>query len=211
MIQKIIRAIFIMAGLAVFGHLLCGICDCLLIYAGGEKFSFHLMSDNGKMEQVFKKMPLRNPLLSMLLGCLAQCMSSGGYYALHLWMKQFSDVAAAIMLVSAVIFFIPGTAHHVFCGAAEWFYIRLGMTEDARDAITDFFKETSITMIVCYLGLIAFSVTLFVMVVSGATALPAWACVFNILIMGSVLFPLRIGGAGNWAGAIMFLGMIFLI
>ena len=65
--------------IAVLGHLLCGYCDCLLIYAGGEKFNFRLMSDNDKMKQVFTKMPLRNPLLSMLLGCLAMCMSCGGY------------------------------------------------------------------------------------------------------------------------------------
>lgn len=197
--------------IAVFGHLLCGISDCLLMYAGGEKFSFQLMSNNEKMKQVFSKMPLRNPLLSMLLGCLALCMCSCGYYALHLWMKQFSNSASTIMLISAALFFIPGTAHHVFCGVAEWFYIRLGMTEDAREAITDFFKQTSVTMIVCYFGLIAFSVTLFIMVVSGATALPVWGCVFNILLIAVILFPMRIGGAGNWAGAIMFLGMLFLI
>ena len=197
--------------IAFFGHLLCGYCDCLLIYAGGEKFSFRQMTDNGKMKQIFAKMPLRNPLLSMLLGCLAMCMNCCGYYALCLWMKEFSATAAAIMLIYAVLFFIPGTAHHVFCGVAEWFYIRMGMTEEAREAITDFFKKTSITMIVCYLGLIIFSVTLFVMIVSGKTSLPAWTCVFNILLIASVLFPLRIGGAGNWAGAIIFLGLLFLI
>ena len=85
------------------------------------------------------------------------------------------------------------------------------MTEEAREAITDFFKKTSVTMIVCYLGLIIFSVTLFVMVVSGTTVLPRWACVFNILLIASILFPLRIGGAGNWAGAAMFLGLLLLI
>ena len=197
--------------IAIFGHLLCGYCDCLLIYAGGEKFGFRLMSDNEKMKQVFAKMPLKNPLLSMLLGCLAMTLMSGGYYALHLWMKQFSEPAAMVLLISAVVFFIPGTAHHVFCGVAEWFYIRLGMTEEAREGIVDFFKKTSPTMIVCYLGMITFGVTMFVMIVTGATALPAWACVFNSLILAFVLFPLRIGGAGNWAGAGMFLGLLFLI
>jgi hypothetical protein len=85
------------------------------------------------------------------------------------------------------------------------------MTDDAREAITEFFKKTSVTMIACYLGLIVFSITLFVMVVTGATALPSWACIFDILLIASVLFPLRIGGAGNWAGAAMFLGLLFLI
>ena len=197
--------------IAVFGHLLCGICDCLLIYTPSGKFGFQLMKDNDRMREAFRTMPLRNPMLSMLLGVLALLMNSGGYYALHLWMRQFSATAAVIMLIAAATFFIPGTAHHVFCGVAEWFYIRMGMTDDAREAITEFFKKTSVTMIACYLGLIVFSITLFVMVVTGATALPSWACIFNILLIASVLFPLRIGGAGNWAGAAMFLGLLFLI
>lgn len=197
--------------IAVFGHLLCGICDCLLIYTPSGKFGFQLMKDNDRMREAFRTMPLRNPMFSMLLGVLALLMNSGGYYALHLWMRQFSATAAVIMLIAAATFFIPGTAHHVFCGVAEWFYIRMGMTDDAREAITEFFKKTSVTMIACYLGLIVFSITLFVMVVTGATALPSWACIFNILLIASVLFPLRIGGAGNWAGAAMFLGLLFLI
>ena len=196
---------------AVFGHLLCGICDCLLMYTPSGKFGFQLMKDNDKMREAFRTMPLRNPMLSMLLGVLALLMSCGGYFALYLWMRQFSAAASVIMLVSAAVFFIPGTAHHVFCGVAEWFYIRMGMTEEAREAITEFFKKTSVTMIACYLGLIVYSITLFVMVVTGATALPAWACVFNIMLIAAVLFPLRIGGAGNWAGAAMFLGLLFLI
>ena len=197
--------------IALFGHLLCGICDCLLIYTPSGKFGFQLMNDNDKMRETFRTMPLQNPMSSMLLGVLALRMSCGGYFALYLWMRQFSIAAAVIMLIAAAVFYIPGTAHHIFCGVAEWFYIRMGMTENAREAIADFFKKTSVTMVVCYMGLIVLSITLFVMVVTGSTTLPSWACIFNILLIASVLFPLRIGGAGNWAGAIMFLGLIFLI
>ena len=53
--------------------------------------------------------------------------------------------------------------------------------------------------------------SLFVPVVSGWTPLPRWACVFNILPLMLVLMPTRAGGSGNWAGAIMFLGLIFLV
>ena len=197
--------------IAVLGHILCGICDCLLIYTPSGKFEFQLMKDNGKMQEAFRTMPLRNPMLSMLLGVLALLMSCGGYFALCLWMRRFSVTASVIMLAAAAVFFIPGTAHHVICGVAEWFYIRMGMTEEAREAITEFFGKTSVTMIACYLGLIVYSVALFVMVVTGATALPSWAAVFNIMLIASVLFPLRIGGAGNWAGAVMFLGLVFLV
>ena len=204
-------AIKILMLIAVLGHLLCGICDCLLIYTPSGKFGFQLMKDNDKMRNVFRTMPLRNPMLSMLLGVLALLMSSGGYFALCLWMRQFSITAAVTMLIAAAMFLIPGTAHHVICGVAEWLYIRMGMTDDVREVITEFFRKTSVTMIACYLGLIVFSITLFLMVVTGATVLPSWACIFNVLLIASVLFPLRIGGAGNWAGAAMFLGLLFLI
>ena len=197
--------------IALFGHLLCGICDCLLIYTPSGKFGFQLMNDNDKMRETFRTMPLQKPMLSMLLGVLALLMSCGGYFALYLWMRQFSIAAAVIMLIAAAVFYIPGTAHHVICGVAEWFYIRMGMTEDAREAISEFFRKTSVTMIACYLGLIVFGITLFLMVVTGATVLPSWACIFNILLIATVLFPLRIGGAGNWAGAAMFLGLLFLV
>ena len=87
---------------------------------------------------------------------------------------------------------------------------RSGRTEEAWQLITEFFKKTSVTLIVCYLGFLIFGVSLFVPVVSGWTPLPCWACVFNILPLMLVLMPTRIGGSGNWAGAIMFLGILLL-
>ena len=42
------------------------------------------------------------------------------------------------------------------------------------------------------MGLLVFGVTLFIAVVSGATNLPTWACVFNVVPMFLVLMPLRI-------------------
>ena len=90
-------------------------------------------------------------------------------------------------------------------------YVRMGQTEEARQIITEFFKKTSVTMIICYLGFLIFGVSLFVPVVSGGTPLPRWACIFNILPLMLALMPTRVGGAGNWAGAIMFLGLFFLL
>ena len=97
-------AIKILMLIAVLGHLLCGICDCLLIYTQSGKFGFQLMKDNYKMQKVFRTMPLRNPMLSMLLGVLALLMSSGGYFALCLWMRQFSVTAAVTMMIAAAMF-----------------------------------------------------------------------------------------------------------
>ncbi|MCM1100027.1 MAG: hypothetical protein NC079_04810 [Clostridium sp.] len=119
--------------MAFAGHALCWMCDMLLIYAPGGKFNFECLKDNQKMAKVFEGMSLKKPLASMLLGLFALMLSFGGYFALYEWMKQFSAVYAVIMIASAVVFFISGAAHHVFCGAVEWFYIRMGRTEEARE------------------------------------------------------------------------------
>ena len=197
---------------AALGHLLCGYCDCLITYVpGGRKVSFAQLHDNEKMRSTFAKMELSSPLVSMLLGCIALLMCACGYYALSEWMEQYSHTRAVIMLAASALFLIPGAAHHVFCGVTEWFYIRMDMTEEARKACVEFFKKTLPTMYMCYLGLIVFSAVLLVTIASGITSLPIWSCIFNGVLISAVLLPLRIGGAGNWAGAIMFFGLLFLI
>jgi len=196
---------------AFAGHLLCGACDCLLIYLPRGRFRFGDMGDNRKLSAAFDGLPLRNPLLSMLLGCLAMCLFTLGYLALCDWMSAYSAACAALMRVGCVMVATFGMAHHVFCGVPEWLYVRLGRTQEALDIINEFFKKTSVTMIVCYLGFLVFGATLFVAVVTGLTPLPRWACVFNILPLMLALFPLRVGGAGNWAGAIMCAGLFFLM
>ena len=201
----------IMFLIAAAGHLLCGACDCLLTYMPGGRFRIEDMKDNDRLSAAFRNMPLRNPLLSMLLGCLAMFLFAFGYLALADWMRACSETCATLMLISTVMVLTFGMAHHVFCGVPEWLYVKMGRTEEARQLITEFFKKTSVTMIVCYLGFLIFGVSLFVPVVGGWTPLPRWACVINILPIMLVLFPTRIGGAGNWAGAIMFISLLFLI
>jgi hypothetical protein len=48
-------------------------------------------------------------------------------------------------------------------------------------------------------------------VVTGATDLPRWACVFNTLTAFIVLSPTKIPAKGNIANAFMFLGMMIVI
>ena len=38
-----------------------------------------------------------------------------------------------------------------------------------------------------------------------------WTCVFNILPLMLALLPTRVGDSGNWAGAVMFIGLSFLL
>lgn len=95
--------------------------------------------------------------------------------------------------------------------AIEWIYVRLGRTEAAREAVLEFQKKTIATMYAGYAGLLVFVVTLFVMIVSGSTPLPQWTCVFNTLVVMILLLPTKFPAKGNIAGAVMFLGLIFLI
>lgn len=56
-----------------------------------------------------------------------------------------------------------------------------------------------------------FGITLFAAVVFGLMPLPVWACVFNNTLWMLALMPLRVGGFGNWVGALMFLSLLILI
>ena len=207
--MNLVKILFL---IAIAGHLICGCCDCLLTYVpGGKKFDFKKMSDNEAMSDTFAKMPLKNINISMLAGCLAMFMIACGYYGIYLWMTEFSKTYSVIILISIGLFLSFGVAHHVFCGVAEWFYVRMGMTEEARQAVVKFFKDTSITMIGCYIGLITLGVILFIAVVTGSTSLPQWACIVNYIPLAMILFPLHVGGAGNWSGTAMFIGLLLLI
>ena len=207
--MSVVKILFL---IAIAGHLICGCCDCLLTYVpGGKKFDFKKMSDNKAMSDTFAKMPLKNINISMLAGCLAMFMIACGYYGIHLWMTEFSKTYSVIILISIGLFLSFGVAHHVFCGVAEWFYVRMGMTEEARQAVVKFFKDTSITMIGYYIGLITLGVILFIAVVTGSTSLPQWACIVNYIPLAMILFPLHVGGAGNWSGTAMFIGLLLLI
>ena len=206
--MNIIKVLFL---IALVGHILCGICDCLITYVpGGKKFDIKQMADNSKMTEVFKDMPLRNITVSMILGVAAIFMVFGGYYGICLWMSEYSSTSSILILIGASLFATFGVAHHVFCGVAEWFYVRFGLTEDALRGVIEFFKSTASTMIICYIGMALAGVTLFISVVTGTTSLPAWACIFNAIPLTLLFTPFRIGGTGNWCGAIMFAALLIL-
>lgn len=206
--MTMVKTLFV---IALIGHIICFICDLLLIFSPSGRFNFKVIKDNEKMSAVLEKMPSRYPMISMVLGVFAITMMICGYIGICEWMGQFSRVYQQILYISAVICFIPMTAHHVFCGTAEWFYIKLGRTEKARLLVLEFFKKTSPTMIMGGLGLIVFAAAFFIAVVSGSTALPRWGCVFNTIPLVAVLQLLKAPGASNLAGAIMFTGLLFLI
>jgi len=197
--------------IACIGHIVCFFCDRAITYTPNGRFNFKDLQDNERLSALFSGASLKNQLFSMLAGVLALTMASFGYIALYEYVGAYSSVCGTVLLVSLVLFIVSGTAHHVFCGAVEWFYVRMGRTEEARRAILEFFKKTAATMYVCYVGLLAFSITLFVSVVSGITGLPRWACIFNVVPLFIAIFPFRIVGSFNVASAVAFLGLFVML
>jgi hypothetical protein len=198
--------------LAAIGHILCGACDCLLGYSPSGRLDLKGgIKDAGKMREVFKDMPSKFPFISIMAGVYAITMFGFGYLELSRWMEQYSNAAAIVMYISAVVFLGFIMAHHVICGVVEWFYIKLGRTDEARAVVLEFQTKTITTMVIGYLGLAAFVITLFIAVVSGRTSLPQWACVVNTLPLMVVLAPTKLPAKGNIAGAIMYIGLLILI
>ena len=198
--------------IAFIGHVLCGVCDCLLSYTPSGRLDLKgALKDPDKMRTVFADLPLRWPLLSIMLGVYAITAFGFGYLGLSRWMEEFSAAASLIMYISAVVFLISIVVHHIICGLVEWLYIRLGRTNEAREAALEFQAKTIATMITGYLGLMTFITTLFIMTVAGKTTLPQWACVMNTLPVMLILLFTKLPAKGNIAGAIMYLGLFILL
>ncbi len=196
--------------IACLGHVICGITDCMMAYTKDGRFEFSDTKDNGKMKRIFSSMPLKQIELAMIVGVAALFLSGPGYITVSRRIAENSPVVGDIMLVSSLFFLVPISAHHVLCGAAEWFYVRLGRTDEALEVITEFFKKTAVVAI-AYAGLLIFDVALLVMVVTGHTDLPRWACIFNTIPAFLLLAPTKVPAKGNVANAFMFLGLAILI
>lgn len=198
--------------IALIGHILCGVCDCLLEYSPRGRLDLKgALKSSDRMREVFKDYPIMWSLISILLGTFAITMFGFGYLELSKWMADYSQVASLVMYISAVVFLIPIVVHHIICGLVEWLYVRLGKTDEAREVALEFQIKTIATMIVGYLGLATFLVTLFIMVVTGKTSLPQWACVLNTLPLMLLLTPTKLPAKGNIAGAVMYFGLIILL
>ena len=197
--------------MALVGHILCGVSDCLLGYSRSGRLDLKNVRDPAKMAEMFRDMPLSFPMISMILGTFSILLFGFGYIALSYWMQSFSVVAANILFISSLGFLIPIVTHHVFCGVVEWIYIRLGRKNEVRSAVLEMQKKTISTMFVGYAGLLVFLVTLFVMIVSGKTDLPVWGCICNTLVFMLAMLPTKLPAKGNIAGALMYFGLLFLI
>ncbi|MCR4991756.1 MAG: hypothetical protein K6A45_01800, partial [Lachnospiraceae bacterium] len=133
--------------IAFIGHIICGVTDCMLAYTKDGRFKFSDVKDNKKMQKVFSSMSFKQMELAMLVGVFALFMASFGYIEISDWIAESSPVIGQIMRIAAMFFIVLISAHHVLCGAVEWFYVKLGMTDEALKNVIDFFRSTSIAAI----------------------------------------------------------------
>ena len=84
--------------LAFIGHVLCGVCDCLLSYSPSGRLDLKgVLKSSDKMRTAFADMPLKWPLISIMLGVYAITAFGFGYLELSKWMGDFSETASVIM------------------------------------------------------------------------------------------------------------------
>ena len=127
---------------AFIGHIICGITDCMMAYTPDGRFDMNKDSkDPVKMRQLFGRMPLKQIELSMLIGVFALFLSGFGFIGLSRWAESYSGTAGIIMYISGLFFIVPISAHHVLCGAVEWFYIKLGRTDEALENVLCFSEK----------------------------------------------------------------------
>lgn len=197
--------------MALIGHILCGISDCLLNYAPNGKVDLINFKDYKKSREAFRGMPLKNLSIAMFLGVVAMTFEIFGYLAVCDWIRQYSETYYLIMYIATIVMFINLALHHLFCCLVEWFFVKLNLTEEALKAVWDFFKTTCYTMYLGYLGMVVFAVAFLIAVITGKTTLPIWACIFNLIPLAIVIMPTKLPAKANVIGAIMFVGLIFLI
>jgi hypothetical protein len=72
--------------LAAIGHILCGVCDCLLGYSPSGRLDLKGgLKDADRMREVFQDMPLKWPFASIMLFAV---WSSGSILSLEEQMKH---------------------------------------------------------------------------------------------------------------------------
>ena len=105
--------------IACLGHIICGVTDCMLAYTPEGRFDFK--NDTKDLRQLMDYyFILTHSTKEERIEALVTLQSFG-----------LAKFAGTVMYISGLFFIIPIAAHHVLCGAVEWFFIKLGRTDEA--------------------------------------------------------------------------------
>ena len=207
----------VMIMLIFTGHIICGICNCLMSFSKTGLLDFSITRDNYKMSYVLGGMPRGTITTALILGSFAILASTAGYIGFSTWMLQYNPGLSRAMVNLGTAIGIFGVIQHVVFGSCEWFYIRSGCTENARKLAFDFCKRLIFASIIYVLALCAFSLILFIVIVTGMIQLPRWTCIFNPILFVTVLMllnhflPKKGAGIAQFAIGLAYVGLFLFI
>lgn len=203
----------IMLGLGMLGHALNMYCDYLLSVFPDGKLKISNMKDlnnSQKMSKLMDGVSEKTPMRSVILGAFALFLEAFGYFAITANVYQNSHVLGLILFAAILLFIVVGTAHHVVCGISEWIYVKLDRSEEAHKAMLALYNGAPSTK-VCYLGYVAFIVTLIVAIGMGLASVPLWMIAFTILPIFMILAPFKIIGTLHISAMISMLVWLIVI
>ena len=197
----------------ILGHALNMYCDRIISVFPKGTLNLSNMKEIKKegflanlMEGVSPKIPMR----SGVLGVLSLVLQYLGYFSFAVYVYGKAPVYGIIMFICCTIFCILGAGVHVMTCLAEYVFLKMGRDEKARVLMLDIQKSIGV-LHVCYLGLIAYIVTLIVTIISGAIGFPLWTVIFTILPIFVMMFPLKIVGTLHIAAMASMLMWMILI
>ena len=203
----------IMLGLGIIGHAINMYCDYILsVFPNGKLMMSNIkdLNDKRKMSDLMDGVSEKTPMRSSILGAFALFLEAFGYFAITAKVYQNSNVFGLILFATILLFIVIGTAHHVVCGLSEWVYIKLGRSEEAHKAMLALYNGTPSTK-ACYLGYIAFIITLIVAISMGYAGVPLWMIAFTVLPIFILLVPFKIIGTLHISAMVSMLVWLIVI
>lgn len=198
---------------AAIGHLLCWVGGDMLLYCvpNGPLEVMRLFDYDNTVRMLQGVNPIQFTI-SGFAGTVAMMLALTGYYQIYMFLKPVSKKIANVTLVGALLTCIPGAVMHFTCTSMLWHFVKSGATKEAHNIMLSYFFETSVTSVMCKIGVFLVAIPLLIMVAKGKTILPRWACLVNTIPMTFIAAIFFAGmGAMNLGSALMFFGLYVMI
>lgn len=199
--------------MGILGHAGNMYCDRILsIFPNGtlKLANMNKIKEDGYAAKLMEGVSPDVPLRSGVLGVFSIVLEYFGYLALATYTYQRAPVFGVIMFLGMTFTCIVSSAYHLKCCLAEYVFMKFGRDAKARDMMLDIMSCGS-ALRLCYLGLLAYIITLIVAILTGAIGFPIWALIFTILPIFIVMFPLQIVGTLHIGAMVSMLAWMLLI
>ena len=199
--------------MGILGHAGNMYCDRILsIFPNGtlKLANMNKIKEDGYAAKLMEGVSPDVPLRSGVLGVFSIVLEYFGYLALATYTYQRAPVFGVIMFLGTTFTCIVSSAYHLKCCLAEYVFMKFGRDAKAKDMMLDIMSCGS-ALRLCYLGLLAYIITLIVAILTGAIGFPIWALIFTILPIFIVMFPLQIVGTLHIGAMVSMLAWMLLI